>query len=156
LLRDSGGSESAYERFRKRREFAKDFKRQIFTELLKAFRHPLTCLLPMRQKWGKEVSRSKKARNDMEERQEVRKVRRIFTPEQKFEILKDIERCKTIKEGLAKHQLAQSLYHKWKRQLEVGVRASLRNSRPLKSTDLKRLEAENRKLKEVVLNQAFY
>jgi hypothetical protein len=29
----------------------------------------------------------------MEERQEVRKVRRIFTAEQKFEILKDIERC---------------------------------------------------------------
>ena len=80
----------------------------------------------MRQKWGKEVSRSKKARNDMEEKQEVRKVRRIFTPEQKFEILKDIERCKTIKEGLGKHQLVQSLYHKWKRQLEVGVRASLR------------------------------
>jgi hypothetical protein len=38
--------------------------------------------------------------------------------------------------------------------LEVGVRASLRNSRPLKAVDLKRLEAENRKLKEVVLNQA--
>jgi transposase-like protein len=98
----------------------------------------------MRQKRGKKVSRSEKARNDMEEKQEVRKVRRIFTPEQKFEILKDIERSKTIKEGLAKHELAQSLYHKWKRQLEVGVRASLRNSRPLKSSDLKRLEAENR------------
>src|SRR6266542_21096 len=102
----------------------------------------------MRQKWGKEVSRSEEARNDMEEAQEVKKVRRLFTPEQKFEILKDIERCKTIKEGLAKHQLAQSLYHKWKRQLEVGVRASLRNSRPLKSANMKRLEAENRKLKE--------
>ncbi len=90
----------------------------------------------------------------MEEKREVRKVRRIFTPEQKFEILKDIERCKAIKEGLTKHQLAQSLYYKWKRQLEVGVRASLRNSRPLKSTDLRRLEAENRRLKEAVLNQA--
>ena len=90
----------------------------------------------------------------MEEKPEVRKMRRVFTPEQKFEILKDIQRCATIKEGLAKHQVAQSFYHKWKRQLEVGVRASLRNSRPLKSTDLKRLEAENRKLKEVVLNQA--
>ena len=89
----------------------------------------------------------------MEEKQEAKKVRRILTPEQKFEILKDIGRCKTIKEGLAKHQLGQSLYHKWKRQLEVGVRASLRNSR-LKSPDLRRLEAENRKLKEVVLNQA--
>jgi len=90
----------------------------------------------------------------MEEKQEVRKVRRIFTPEQKFEILKDIERCKTIKEGLAKHQLADSLYRKWKRQLEVGVRASLRSRRALKPVDLKRLEAENRRLKEVVLNQA--
>lgn len=31
----------------------------------------------------------------MEEKQEGRKVRRKFIPEQKFEILKDIERCKT-------------------------------------------------------------
>jgi hypothetical protein len=36
----------------------------------------------------------------MEERPEGKKVRRIFTAEQKFEILKDIERCKTIKEGI--------------------------------------------------------
>ncbi len=84
----------------------------------------------------------------------MKKARRIFTPEQKFEILKDIESCKTIKDGLAKHQLANSVYYKWRRQLEVGVRASLRNSRPLKSVDLKRLEAENRKLKEALLNQA--
>jgi transposase-like protein len=42
-------------------------------------------------------------------------VRRVFTPEQKFEILKDIERCKTIKKDLANHQMGQSLYHKWKR-----------------------------------------
>ncbi len=34
-----------------------------------------------------------------------RRVRRVFTPEQKFEILKDIERCETVKELLAKHQL---------------------------------------------------
>lgn len=88
------------------------------------------------------------------EREEANKGRRIFTPEQKFEILKDIERCQTIKEGLAKHQLADSVYYKWKRQLEVGVRASLRNSRPLKLAGLKRLEAENRKLKEALLNQA--
>ena len=37
------------------------------------------------------MSRSEEARNDMEEAQEVKKVRRIFTPEQKFELLKDIE-----------------------------------------------------------------
>jgi hypothetical protein len=43
----------------------------------------------------------------MEERADGgKKVRRIFTPEQKFEILKDIKGCETIKEGLAKHELA--------------------------------------------------
>jgi transposase-like protein len=108
----------------------------------------------MRQNWGKKVSRSKEERDDMEEKQEARKVRRQFTPEQKFEILKDIERSATIKEGLARHRLSDSLYRKWKRQLEVGVRASLRNGRPLKPADLRRLESENRRLKEVVLNQA--
>jgi transposase-like protein len=85
---------------------------------------------------------------------EARKARRIFTPEQKFEILKDIERCATIREGLVKHGLHYSVFRTWRRQLEVGVRASLRNGRPLKPVDLKGLEAENRKLKEVVLNQA--
>lgn len=90
----------------------------------------------------------------MEENEGGRKVRRHFTPEQKFEILKDIERSKTIKEGLERHRLSDSLYRKWKRQLEVGVRASLRNGRPLKPADVRRLEAENRRLKEVVLNQA--
>lgn len=85
---------------------------------------------------------------------EEKRVRRIFTPEQKFEILKDIEQFRTIKEGLEKYQLHYTVYRRWKRQLEVGVRASLRNSKPLKSPDLKRLEAENRKLKEVVLNQS--
>lgn len=84
----------------------------------------------------------------------AKKVRRIFTPEQKFEILKDIERCRTIKEGLDKHQLAQSVYRKWKRQLDVGVRALLRNGRPVQWAEIKRLEAQNKKLKEALLNQA--
>lgn len=85
---------------------------------------------------------------------EEKKARRVFTPDQKFEILKDIGTAKTVKEGLEKYQLQYSTYRKWKRQLEVGVRASLRNGRPIKPADLKRLEAENRKLKEVVLNQS--
>ncbi len=85
---------------------------------------------------------------------EGKKLPRVFTPEQKFAMLKDIETCRTVKEGLEKYQLCHSVYQKWKRQLDVGVRASLRNSKPWKSPDLKRLEAENKKLKEVVLNQS--
>ncbi len=88
----------------------------------------------------------------MEEKEKA--PRRAFTPEQKFEILKDVERYPILKEGLQKYQIADSLYRKWKKQLMVGVRASMRNTRPVKSPDLKKLEEENRKLKEVVLNQS--
>jgi transposase-like protein len=83
-----------------------------------------------------------------------KKLRRYFTPEQKYEIIKDIERCATVREGLAKHGVTSGLLYKWKRQLRVGINASLRNTKPLKSPDLKRLEEENRKLKEVVLSQS--
>jgi transposase-like protein len=86
--------------------------------------------------------------------EEIKRVRRIFTPEQKYEILKDIERHRTIREGLVKHNLCDSVYHRWKRQLEVGVSSSFRNGRPTKSAELKRLEAENRRLKEIILNQS--
>lgn len=86
--------------------------------------------------------------------EEEKKARRIFTPEQKYEILQDISTFRTIKEGLAKYQLHHSVYRKWQRQLSVGIRASLRNSKPLKAPDVKKLETENRKLKEIVLNQS--
>jgi len=82
------------------------------------------------------------------------KPRRIFTPQQKFEIIKDIERCSSVREGLAKHGIPSSMFYKWKRQLAVGVNASLRNTKPLKSPDLKKLEEDNRKLKDRVLNQS--
>ena len=59
-----------------------------------------------------------------------KKSRRIFTPEQKYEILQDISTFRTINEGVAKYQLHDSVYRKWKRQLAVGIRASLRNSKP--------------------------
>ena len=82
------------------------------------------------------------------------KPKRLFTPEQKFEILKDIEKHPTIKAGLEKYQLAPSVFNRWRRQLSVGVQASLRNSRPLKSATMRAMEIENRKLKEIVLNQS--
>lgn len=85
---------------------------------------------------------------------EAKKPRRIFTPQQKFEMLKQIERAPTIRAGLAQYQLEYSVYHRWKRQLEVGVNASLRMGRPVKAFAVKRLEAENRQLKEALLNQS--
>lgn len=86
--------------------------------------------------------------------QNNQKTRRIFTPEQKYEIIKEVERGSSIRNGLEKYNIASSMYYKWKRQLAVGINASLRNTKPLKAPDLKKLEEENRKLKEVVLNQS--
>lgn len=88
----------------------------------------------------------------MEDRCE--KPRRNFTPEQKYEIIKDIEKAPTVREGLARHRITSSLFYKWKRQLAVGINASLRNTKPVKPVELKSLEEENRKLKEVVVSQS--
>lgn len=85
---------------------------------------------------------------------EAKKPRRIFTPQQKFEMLKGIEQGPTIREGLEKYDLDYSVYRRWKRQVEVGVNASLRMGRPVKAPVVKRLEAENRQLKEALLNQS--
>jgi transposase-like protein len=85
---------------------------------------------------------------------ETKRVKRVFTPEQKFEILQDIARSESVKVGLERHKIQYSMYSKWKRQLEVGVNASLRNTKAIKAPDLRRLEGENRRLKELVLNQS--
>ncbi len=82
------------------------------------------------------------------------KPRRRYTPEQKYEIIKDIESSPTVRDGLEKHGLTRGLFYKWKRQLRVGINASLRNAKPLKPQDLRKLEEENRKLKEVILSQS--
>jgi hypothetical protein len=50
--------------------------------------------------------------------------------------------------------LSFGVIKKWKRQLAISVRASLRNSKPLKAPDLRRLEIEKKKLKAVVLTQS--
>ena len=75
----------------------------------------------------------------------VKKPRRIFTPQQKFEMLEDIKQQPTIRAGLAKYPIHSSMYRRWKRQVEVGVNATLRNGRPVKSPKVRGLEAELKK-----------
>ncbi len=88
------------------------------------------------------VRRKVRHKNTME--QTSQKPRRNFTPQQKYEIIKDIERCATIREGLEKDGIRSCVYYKWKRQLSVGINASLRNTKPVKSPELKKLEEEKR------------
>ena len=80
------------------------------------------------------------------------RTRRIYTPQQKFDIVQTIQSGTTVKEGLEKFKITHGMYAKWKRQLEVGINASLRNTKPLKSPDIRKMEDENKLLKEMVLN----
>lgn len=83
-----------------------------------------------------------------------RQIRRNFSPEQKYDMVKDIQSQPTIQAGLEKYGLQHSVYRRWKRQLEVGIQSSLRNGRPRKALEVRRLEAENRRLKEALLQQS--
>ena len=80
------------------------------------------------------------------------RVRRTFTPQQKFEIVQAVGASPTIKEGIERFKITYSCYLKWRRQLEVGINSSLRNSKPNKCADTRQLEQENRMLKETFLN----
>lgn len=83
---------------------------------------------------------------------QLRRPRRSFTPQQKFEMVQDILSRPKIQDGLDSYELNSATFNKWRRQLQVGINASLRNSRPPKDIYVKNLEKENRYLKEMVLN----
>ena len=89
---------------------------------------------------------------------QAKKAKRVFSPEQKVDILNRIET--DIKNGMAviqaveKSGIAYSVYNKWKRQLSVGIKSSLRNGKAPVDKEKKRLERENERLKAIVLSQA--
>lgn len=87
-----------------------------------------------------------------------KRAKRVFTPEQKFQILRDIEADiqdgMKVGDALIKQNISHGNYSKWKRQLTVGVKSSLRNGKAPADRDKRRLEREIEKLKEIVLAQS--
>jgi transposase-like protein len=87
-----------------------------------------------------------------------KRTNRVYTPEQKFQILQaieaDIKAGMKVGDALIKHNTPNANYSKWRRQLSVGVKSSLRNSKLPVDRDKRRLERENERLKEIVLSQA--
>ena len=87
-----------------------------------------------------------------------KRAKRVFTPEQKADIVRAIDA--EIKGGLLvgkaveKHDIAHSQYNKWKRQLSVGIRSSLRNGKSPVDKEKKVLEKRIEKLEKVILEQA--
>lgn len=89
---------------------------------------------------------------------QAKKSKRIFTPEQKVDILRaveqDVKSGLTITKAIEKAGIVQSQYHKWKRQFAVGIRSSLRNGKPPIDKEKKQLENRIAKLEKIVLEQA--
>lgn len=88
----------------------------------------------------------------------VKKVKRIFSPEQKANIVHQIEMGiksgMKIYEAVEKQGIAHSLYTKWKRQLDVGIKSSLRNGKAPMDKEKLKLKKENERLKSIILSQA--
>jgi transposase-like protein len=89
---------------------------------------------------------------------QTKRVRRSFTPEQKYDILQKIEA--DVKVGMAraaaleKAGIGSGVYSQWKRQLAVGVKSSLRNGKPPADKEKKQLERKIARLEALVLSQA--
>jgi len=87
-----------------------------------------------------------------------KKAKRIFTAEQKADILRkiqeDLRSGMTVTKALEKAGIVSSLYSKWKRQFEVGIRSSLRNGKPPVDRAKKQLEKRVAKLEKIVVEQA--
>jgi transposase-like protein len=87
-----------------------------------------------------------------------KKAKRTFTPEQKMHIVQmietDIKAGLKTAEAVEKQGIPYSSYAKWRKQLAVGVKASLRNGKPPVDKEKRRLERENERLKAIVVSQA--
>ena len=87
-----------------------------------------------------------------------KKMKRTFSPEQKVNILNQIET--SIKNGMTttaaveKSGIAYSVFNKWKRQLSVGIKTSLRNGKAPADKEKKQLERKIARLEALVLSQA--
>lgn len=88
----------------------------------------------------------------------AKRKKRTWTAEQKFDMLKAIEA--DIKSGLNQTQaienqgISYSNFAKWKKQLAVGVKSSLRAGKAPVDQNTKRLERENEKLRNIIVEQS--
>ncbi len=88
----------------------------------------------------------------------MRRPKRQWTAEQKAAIVNQIDTARKngmkLSEATKKHDIFDSLYIKWKRQLSVGINASLRNSKAPTDVEKKQLILEVKKLRAIVLSQS--
>ncbi len=87
-----------------------------------------------------------------------KRVKRQFTPEQKANILHQIETNyksgTSLTSAVERQGIAYSMYNKWKKQLGVAVKSGLRNGKAPADKEKKLLERKIARLEALVLSQA--
>lgn len=90
--------------------------------------------------------------------EQKKKAKRVFSPEQKANILHQIEM--DLKNGMStqaavsKQGIAYSVFAKWRKQLSVGIKSSLRNGKAPVDKEKKEMEKKIARLEKLVLSQA--
>lgn len=82
--------------------------------------------------------------------------RRIWSVDQKLQLIQESDQY-GVTETLRKHNLAQSLFHRWKREFNEQGLQGLQGLRPRYHTvdpEVKQLQSENERLKRIIANQA--
>jgi putative transposase len=79
--------------------------------------------------------------------------RRNWSVEQKLQLIQEADQY-GLTETLRKHNVAQSLFHRWKREFNrdgiSGLQPKYRSIDP----EVKQLQSENERLKRIIANQA--
>src|SRR5579872_4475650 len=81
------------------------------------------------------------------------KARRSFSVEQKLQIIQEAQQH-GITQTLRKHNVAHSVYLRWKNQFDQGGPASLKPQYRRVDPELRALQEENARLKKIIGNQA--
>ena len=88
----------------------------------------------------------------------MKRVRRHFTPEQKADIVNQIDSLRKsgfkFSEAVSKLDINESTYIKWKKQLHVGIQSSLRNGKAPIDAEKKKLISDIKKLRLIVMSQS--
>lgn len=87
---------------------------------------------------------------------ELKKIesRRIWTIDQKIEILEELKKVGSVKKICDKYDLHPTTIGRWKRQAEAGNKHFLGPKNPKFNQKIKNLESEIEKLRDVIVSQA--
>lgn len=78
--------------------------------------------------------------------------RKKWSPEEKLFIIREVDRSGLVR-IIRQHQIAASTYYKWKEKYDLYGEAGLKNTYQQIDPDIKRLQIENLRLKQLLADK---